>query len=94
MKCCSKYMCTIRIEFETCECEGLSVCVTSASLPDLVSRVAPHIFADCSTQMTSSMVFVVTPTLLRHPIFEGKFITSLIFFSGLQVDRNALSCLR
>jgi len=48
--------------------------VTSASLPDLVSRVAPHISADCSARMTSSVVSVVAPMLPRHPIFEGKFI--------------------
>jgi len=66
-------MCPIRMVFETCECEGLYF-VTSASLPDLVSRVVPHMPADCSVRMTSSVVFVVAPMLPWHPIFEGKFI--------------------
>jgi len=33
-----------------------------------------HISTDCSAQMTSSVVFVVAPTLPLLPILEGKFI--------------------
>jgi len=48
--------------------------VTCASLPDLVSRVAPHMPADCSARGSSSVVLDVAPRLPRHPEFEGKFI--------------------
>ena len=48
--------------------------VTCASLPDLVSRVAPHMPADCSACGSSSVVSVVAPTLPLLPILAGKFI--------------------
>jgi len=48
--------------------------VTSVLLPDLVSHVTPHISADCSTQMTSSVVSVIMSALPLHPAIEGKFI--------------------
>jgi len=48
--------------------------VTSASLPDLVSRVAVHMPADCSARGSSSVVSVVAPRLPLLPILEGKFL--------------------
>ena len=52
------------------------VCVTSALLPDLVSRIVPIslLCADYNSRMASSVVIDVVPRLPRLPIFEGKFI--------------------
>ena len=50
------------------------VCVTSVSMPDLVSCITLAICVDCNSRMPSSILSIVAPSLPQYPGLESKFI--------------------
>ena len=83
-------MCPIPNEFETCCCEGLSVCVTCASCDRIQkSRRAGISSVDCNARGSSSVVIDFMATLPLLPIFEGKLIkcSDMLSRSPHQLDR-------
>ena len=78
--------------------EGLTICMTSASLPNLVSRIMPVLQRWLQCMQASSMVFNIMPRLSRHDGLEGEltnrsdlFSRSLNWLRGIDASEVSIS---